>query len=239
MATSYPSGIDAWTNPTGTDTLDSATVPHATQHTNLNDAVEAIEAELGTLPKGSFGTVRERLEAIEGKGWTPAQLGFKAWNYDPKGFQAGTVLPANGTLYVQKLYTPASLSVTNVHYQVITAGASLTANQNFAGLYSSAGALLGSSADQSTGWTNVGTRTMALTGGPFTVAAGFFYVALYSNGTTRPSMGRLGNNIGGMNGLLSAANSRWASANTGLTTALPATLGALTATNIAYWAAVS
>lgn len=239
MATSYPSGLDAWTNPTSTDTLDSATVPHDVQHANANDAIEAIEAELGTLPKGSYGSVRARLEALEGEGWTPAQLGFKQWNYDPVNFQAGTVLPANGTLYVQKLYTPVSLSVTNVIYQVVTAGATLTANQNFAGLYSAAGALLGSTADQSTGWTSVGTRTMALTGGPFTVAAGFFYVALYSNGTTRPSMARTGNNIGGMNGLLSAANSRWASANTGLTTALPATLGAFTATNLAFWAAVS
>jgi hypothetical protein len=47
MPTSYPSNIDNFTNPTATDTLDSVTVPHASQHTNINDAVEAIETALG------------------------------------------------------------------------------------------------------------------------------------------------------------------------------------------------
>jgi len=65
MATSYPSGIDNFTNPTSTDTLDSATVPHATQHANANDAIEAIEAELGTNPKGAKATVKARLDDVD------------------------------------------------------------------------------------------------------------------------------------------------------------------------------
>ena len=63
MATNYPTTLDTFTNPTSTDTLDSATVPHAAQHDNINDAVLAIETELGTLPKGSFATVKARLIA--------------------------------------------------------------------------------------------------------------------------------------------------------------------------------
>jgi hypothetical protein len=63
MATNYPSTLDSFTNPTATDTLDSATVPHAAQHDNINDAVVAIETELGTLPKGSFTSVKARLVA--------------------------------------------------------------------------------------------------------------------------------------------------------------------------------
>jgi hypothetical protein len=63
MTTSYPNNIDNFTNPTATDTLDSVTVPHATQHTDINDAVEAIEGELGTNPKGTFSTVKARLDA--------------------------------------------------------------------------------------------------------------------------------------------------------------------------------
>jgi hypothetical protein len=63
MATNYPGALDSLTNPTATDTLDSVTVPHASQHTDINDAVEAIEAELGTNPKGSFATVKARLAA--------------------------------------------------------------------------------------------------------------------------------------------------------------------------------
>ena len=47
MATNYPGSLDTFTNPTATDTLDSATVPHAGQHDNLNDAVLAVETALG------------------------------------------------------------------------------------------------------------------------------------------------------------------------------------------------
>ena len=46
MTTAFPGAIDAFTNPTATDALDSATVPHAAQHANINDAVEAIETYL-------------------------------------------------------------------------------------------------------------------------------------------------------------------------------------------------
>lgn len=69
MATSYPGGLDAFTNPAATDPLNSATVPHATQHTDVNDAIEAIEAELGTDPSGASATVKARFEAIEAAGW--------------------------------------------------------------------------------------------------------------------------------------------------------------------------
>ena len=47
MATSFPSGLDSFTNPTADDSLNSDTVPHADQHANLNDAVEALEAKVG------------------------------------------------------------------------------------------------------------------------------------------------------------------------------------------------
>jgi hypothetical protein len=46
MSTSFPTGYDAFTNPTGTDT--QAAVPHADQHANANDAIEAIERRVGT-----------------------------------------------------------------------------------------------------------------------------------------------------------------------------------------------
>ena len=48
MTTAFPGAIDAFTNPTATDALDSATVPHAAQHADINDAVEAIETAIGT-----------------------------------------------------------------------------------------------------------------------------------------------------------------------------------------------
>ena len=45
MAINYPTSLDVFTNPTSTDPLTSP--PHATQHANLNDAVEALEAYAG------------------------------------------------------------------------------------------------------------------------------------------------------------------------------------------------
>ena len=47
MTTSFPGSLDSFVNPTASDTLDSATVPHAAQHDNLNDAVKAVETALG------------------------------------------------------------------------------------------------------------------------------------------------------------------------------------------------
>lgn len=47
MTTNFPAGLDAFTNPSATDAMDSATVPHAAQHANLNDAVEALQAKVG------------------------------------------------------------------------------------------------------------------------------------------------------------------------------------------------
>jgi hypothetical protein len=66
MTTSYPGGIDNFTNPTSTDTLSSSTVPHASEHANANDAIKAIETELGTNPKGSYASVSARLAASTG-----------------------------------------------------------------------------------------------------------------------------------------------------------------------------
>ena len=48
MTTAFPGAIDDFTNPVGGDPLDSVTVPHASQHANINDAVEAIETAIGT-----------------------------------------------------------------------------------------------------------------------------------------------------------------------------------------------
>lgn len=62
MATNYPSSLDSFINPASTDTLNSATVPHAAQHDNINDAVLAVETALGAnlsnvvLPARSIST---------------------------------------------------------------------------------------------------------------------------------------------------------------------------------------
>lgn len=68
MATAYPAALDTLTNPTATDAMNSATVPHATQHANLNDAMEAVQATLGSNPQGGFASVKARIQAVEEQG---------------------------------------------------------------------------------------------------------------------------------------------------------------------------
>lgn len=67
MASAYPGGLDSFTNPVSTDLTNSVTVPHATQHADLNDAVEAIQAELGVDPAGASATVVARLDLLAPK----------------------------------------------------------------------------------------------------------------------------------------------------------------------------
>lgn len=45
MTTSFPGGLDNFVNPAGTSLLTNP--DHAGQHTDLNDAVEALEAKVG------------------------------------------------------------------------------------------------------------------------------------------------------------------------------------------------
>lgn len=65
MATNYPNSLDFLINPTASDNLNSTTVPHADQHANLNDAMEAVQTVLGINPAGSHLTVKDRIIATE------------------------------------------------------------------------------------------------------------------------------------------------------------------------------
>lgn len=67
MTTSYPGGLDSFTNPTGADDQGTAVGgrTHSQMHADINDAVEAMQAELGTQPSGASVDVAARLSAIE------------------------------------------------------------------------------------------------------------------------------------------------------------------------------
>ncbi len=166
--------------------------------------------------------------------------GYKAWNYSPVFCTTGTAPTANGLIFVVKLYASSPLLITNLHLYVTTAGATLTAGQNFAAIYDSNKNLLGTTADQSAVWNSTGLKTMAISGGPVTVPAGIFYIAFFANATTRPAFLRTTSTLTViLNGILSTANAAFASANTGRTTSMPATLGAFTAVGAGYWTGVS
>ena len=64
MATNFPWALDSFTNPDSTSYQDSAVVPHATQHANANDAIEALETSVwitGSADTSSLRYMQERL----------------------------------------------------------------------------------------------------------------------------------------------------------------------------------
>lgn len=64
MATNFPWATDSFTNPDSTSYQDSAVVPHATQHANANDAIEALETSVwitGSADTSSLRYMQERL----------------------------------------------------------------------------------------------------------------------------------------------------------------------------------
>ena len=61
----FPASLDNFTNPVAGDLLSSATVPHATQHANLNDAVEALEAKVGADSSADTDSLDYKVATLE------------------------------------------------------------------------------------------------------------------------------------------------------------------------------
>lgn len=172
----------------------------------------------------------------------PAQAGdhnYLAWTADPLTCGLPALLITNGLLYVARLKLPNSATVTNLHVYVTTAGSVLTANRSFAALFSSSRGLLSQTADQSTAWGSAGLATMALTASQ-SVGAGFVWVGVWSTGVALPTLAAGTTLAAGLsNAGLTAPNLRFATADTGLTTTAPATIGSQTGSALAIWAALS
>lgn len=84
MATTFPTALDNFTNPAGTDNLGSTLVPHSQQHSDLNDAVEAIEAKVGVDGSAVATSHEARIAAFESLG-----VGSTGWK-DMTSFVAGS-----------------------------------------------------------------------------------------------------------------------------------------------------
>lgn len=180
--------------------------------------------------------------AESGRGFRPADLGYIAWSFDPGATIAGQSGLTSGTVHMFRLEIRQQLTISTISIGIQTAGASLTVGQNFAGIYDSTGALLRSTADQSTAWTSVGLIAMPLTT-PLLVNPGSYHVALLTNGGTPPSLSRGAGatNVGPiLNAGTSVANARWGNDGVGQTT-LPVSVNMATRTYgpTAWWGAIS
>jgi hypothetical protein len=189
-------------------------------------------AAAGTSTRWSRGDHVHSPKAVE-----PTIHGYKGWSYDPVN-ASGSATCGAGALYAARVSVPSPVSINSVVLFMQAAGVTLTSGQCFAGVWSAAnGALIGLTANQSTAWESVGTKAMALTGGPFTVT-GDVYVGWWSNGTTQPKplMAASG---GQVNMGLSAPNFRFCFFDTGLTTTAPSPLGTATVNVQSFWVAIA
>jgi hypothetical protein len=200
---------------------------------------------------GTVGTANKAARSDHrhpGNGWAAVDHGLIGWNFPNYVGGASQILSLAGTLTVWKVpvdeaaLAAAGGQITNVVLAVGSVGVTLTSGQNFAGLWLADGTLVALTADQSTPWVSAGVKVMALAGGPYTPVGGAqeVYVGAWFNGSTSPGFVRAGSAPSGLAnvGLSTSATFKYATANTGLTTA-GANLTTRSASNNMIWAAVS
>ena len=164
--------------------------------------------------------------------WTPANYGYLSWNYDPAIINNTTAL-VNGTAVGIKLRVPRATTITNI---IINLNAGGGLDNCFVALYQD-NTLLAQSANQ-TDW-NVGGNKVIPLSSPQAVTAGTVDVVVWcGTSTSAPLLQRSGSQPG-TNGSFTGVNLRWFTANTGLTTTAPTTLGTRTSNSNTFWAAIS
>lgn len=145
---------------------------------------------IGSLNWGTpVNTAIQNLDRSQGT--TALDHELLVWNF-PLAAASGATGPTSGTVVMVKFWLRQVATVTNVAVGLGAAGVTLTAGQNFAGLYDSTGTRLGVTADQTANWGSAGFKLMALTAPVVGMAAGAYYVAILSNGTTPPTLARGG-----------------------------------------------
>jgi hypothetical protein len=73
LTTAFPTSLDVLTNPSSSDTLGTVAVLHSTQHANLNDAVEALQAKVGADSSAVTTSLDYLLRHID-TSWLPTTI---------------------------------------------------------------------------------------------------------------------------------------------------------------------
>lgn len=186
MATSYPTGLDTFTNPASSDLL-SAGTGHAAQHDNINDAVAALEAKVGINSSAVTTSLDFKINHIvsANPGTYFPQAGVIS-NID-RNMASSTNTISNQNPPVFGFVAPAGLTCGHVTFYVTTIDAAVTnatvtlftvaANGDLTIIAGAVTANIASSVNASTG-----TKTVAL-GTPAVLTAGTAYaVCLWTTG---------------------------------------------------------
>ena len=94
MATNFPTSLDTFTNPNSGNTLDSPS--HSIQHSDINDAVEAIEAKIG-VGSSTAGSATEGYALVNTSGGTTAYSLLGVSGLTSGAATNGQVLTADGS----------------------------------------------------------------------------------------------------------------------------------------------
>ena len=78
LATNFPTSLDTLTNPDGTSSLSNPS--HATQHSNANDAIEALQLKVGVNGSANTNSLDYRLSQVESGGQVGTELGLAGNN---------------------------------------------------------------------------------------------------------------------------------------------------------------
>lgn len=194
----------------------------------LNNALDDLQAQ-----------ITDNHATDQSGGWQPADQGLIAWTLEP-GVASGSTGPTSGQMALARVAVRRASTITNINVGITAAIASGVAGQNFMGIYSSGGALLGQTADLTTAWGSTGPASHALTA-QLPVAAGYYWIAMLSNATTTPtvSRGSAGSSATTNTGTTSSTR-RFATYGSGLT-ALPSSItpSSMTAASVSWIFSIS
>lgn len=235
MSTNFPTSLDSYTaHADGVSEVISAATINA-----LQDAVAALEAKVGANSSAVTTSLDYKVAHAAAGGaagfWSPSDSGFVGWTFDPI-LQTLSQNPNGATLYAFAVDLPAA-TITKIYLCVTNGG---TSTNTFFAMYNAAGTLLAQSTNQAAIWgTGIGVKTVTIA--PGATAAGKYYLTFWTD-TGAGQVAQLGNPSGSngfTNGLLTAGSFRTCTANTGLTTTAPPTMGTQSSLNTLYWMACS
>lgn len=165
----------------------------------------------------------------------PADNGLLAWAYDPLMLNGGATLSTNGLAYGTVLSIPKAMNITSIVFFNETAETAGTSNQNFLALYQN-DTLIAQTVDMTSAVSTTGIKTVNLTS-PQTIQPGTVTVICWGNVGSGSLFAPSGYSVLGSRLLYNygSGTPRFFTANTGLTTTAPTTLGTKTAVNRPYW----
>lgn len=125
MPTQFPLGLDDFNNPTGASSLSDPAVLHSEQHSNINDAVEAIQRKIGITNSADTASLTNRVNALliaSGAYATTAQLNAAintALSTYPNISSSGAV---DGAVLIYNQSTQEFVASKNLDNQTINGG---------------------------------------------------------------------------------------------------------------------